>query len=66
MRECDNDECEYETGVNETGQAHAWWVHAEDCAGPPEPLDHAELTARAAAQPTSFLAMLLGPESRYR
>jgi hypothetical protein len=32
-RECDNDACDYETGVID-GRAAAWWVHADTCDGP--------------------------------
>lgn len=32
-RECDNDACDYETGVVD-GAAKAWWVHVPECAGP--------------------------------
>ena len=42
-RECDNDDCDYETGVVD-GEAKAWWVHVPECAGlkafqPPRPED---------------------------
>jgi hypothetical protein len=33
-RECANDDCDYETGVDSTGRARAWWVHAPSCSGP--------------------------------
>lgn len=29
-RECDNDNCDYETGVR-NGRPAAWWVHDVDC-----------------------------------
>lgn len=32
-RECDNDDCDYETGVR-NGRPMAWWVHVSPCAGP--------------------------------
>lgn len=32
-RECDNDACDYETGVVD-GKPKAWWVHVSECDGP--------------------------------
>lgn len=42
-RECDNDDCDYETGVID-GEAKIWWVHVDGCEGlvqyePPAPED---------------------------
>jgi hypothetical protein len=31
-RECDNDDCDYETGIR-NGQPAAWWVHVNGCKG---------------------------------
>jgi hypothetical protein len=33
-RECDKDNCDYETGVDSAGRARAWWVHVPPCNGP--------------------------------
>ena len=34
-RECDNDACDYETGVR-AGRPQAWWNHVDGCEGPVE------------------------------
>lgn len=34
VRECDNDNCEYETGVGPDGRPRVWWVHVPECDGP--------------------------------
>jgi hypothetical protein len=56
-RQCDNDDCDYETGIDpDTGRAQAWWIHAESCSGPVElpPIDPSTIP------PSSFAAFLLG------
>lgn len=55
-RECDNDDCDYETGVDDNGVPYARWEHVEGCDGlpvytPPNPED---------VRPGSFLAFLMG------
>lgn len=35
-RECDNDDCDYETGVDGAGRPRARWVHDPACEGPVE------------------------------
>lgn len=54
-RECDNDACDYETGVV-NGQPRAWWVHDESCEGPVD----FESRIPDNAPEGSFLAYLLG------
>lgn len=56
-RECDNDTCNYETGVVD-GVAKSWWVHAEECDGPVE----CEPPRPEDVKPGSFLDFLMnGP-----
>lgn len=52
-RECDNDACDYETGVDGEGRPRAWWVHAPECKG------LVEYEVPTEASPGSFLAYLL-------
>lgn len=57
-RECDNGDCDYETGVVD-GAPSIWWVHVPECEGPvkydlPRPED---------VIPGTFLDFLMnGPE----
>jgi hypothetical protein len=57
-RECDNDNCDYETYVDGEGRPRARWVHAEECEGP---VPFEELRVKDAPE-GSFLAYL---EARY-
>lgn len=61
-RECDNDDCDYETYVDANGNPQVRWEHDESCDGPVELISGDELRARAKAAPTSFLAWILPPE----
>lgn len=41
-RECDNDNCDYETYVDDCGHGRARWIHVPECGGrvefnPPDP-----------------------------
>jgi len=56
-RECDNDDCDYETGVR-AGVPTAWWVHSEKCAGP---VDFTPTTNNS-IDGSSFLSFLKGYE----
>lgn len=53
-RECDNDDCDYETGVDDSGKPRAWWVHVAPCEGP------VAFRAPDEVHPESFLAFLMG------
>jgi hypothetical protein len=53
-RECDNDDCDYETYVNDDGRPRVRWIHVEGCEGP-VPFD--ELREENAPR-DSFLAYL--------
>lgn len=55
-RECDNDDCDYETSADDSGRPRVRWVHVGDCGGlrpfePPYPGD---------IPPGSFLEYLKG------
>ena len=62
VRECDNDDCDYETYVDASGHPRVRWEHADLCEGSPAPLDADRLKAVAATHPHSFLAFLIGSE----
>ena len=57
-RECDNDDCDYETFVDAEGRARAQWVHVSECEGlvPVDP----QIVKNAPKG--SFLAFMLGQE----
>lgn len=57
-RECDNDDCEYETFVDDKGRGRARWVHAEECEGPV--IFEREIVKDPPRG--SFLAFMLGQE----
>lgn len=57
LRECDNDDCEYETGVR-NGRPAVWWVHVPECIDSPE----ARLPVMPERHVTEFRAFLLGYE----
>lgn len=55
-RECDNDDCDYETYVDSEGRAKVRWIHVGRCEGM---VEFRPPSARE-AHPDSFLAYLLG------
>lgn len=52
-RECDNDDCDYETGVDSNGRPFARWVHHHTCDGP------VEFELPTEVRPGSFLEYLV-------
>jgi hypothetical protein len=55
-RECDNDNCDYETFVGDDGIARAQWAHVPECEGPVS-IDPGIVKN---PPPGSFLAFMLG------
>lgn len=53
-RECDNDDCDYETVQGADGRPRLQWVHVAKCEGP------VQFDYPANVPPGSFAAYLLG------
>lgn len=54
-RECDNDDCDYETGVRD-GVPRAWWVHVPGC----QPLESRAPGTPEVIDNRSFLSFMRG------
>lgn len=59
-RECDNDNCDYETYVDSNGSPRARWVHVPECV----PMDDLPITKPGEAPKGSFLEYLGTPVKR--
>lgn len=58
MRECDNDNCEWETRIDDNGVPRVWWRHVAEC----EPVY--DLPVTKPAPKGSFLEYLETPVKR--